>query len=311
MSKSIRVGTRSSALATAQTNNVIAGLKEAHPGLNIEIITIKTTGDAVIDRPLSAVDGKGLFTKEIEDALLAKEIDFAVHSLKDLPVELPDRLALGAVTAREDPRDALIGKSMEQLGKKGIKIGTSSLRRRAQIKRLFPGANVVDLRGNVDTRLQKVRNGDVDCAVLALAGLRRLKREGEVSVIMDVEDMLPAPAQGAVGIEIRDDDDRLRDLLNVIHCDVTEKCTAAERAFLGRLGGGCRVPVAALAVIEGGTLHLKGRVISMKGDLMIEGIRGGPQDSASGIGTQLADVLLSQGAEEIIEKARANGTVKP
>lgn len=304
MSKHIRVGTRASALARAQTDHVIAELKKKHPNLTIETITIKTTGDAVIDKPLSTVGGKGLFTKEIEDALLAKEIDLAVHSLKDLPTELPRWLQLGAITIREDPRDALVGKSMKQLREDGIKIGTSSLRRKAQIKRLCPKAKVVNLRGNVDTRLKKVREDVVDCTVLALAGLRRLGREKEVSAVMDIEDMLPAPAQGAVGIEIREEDKELRDLLRCINSDVTTKRVTAERAFLAKLGGGCQVPVAALATMDGDTLRLKGRVISLDGKRMVEDSRGGPANSAVGIGEHLADILLEKGAGKIIKEAR-------
>lgn len=306
ISRHIRAGTRASALARAQTDHVIAELKKKHPELNVEVITVKTTGDAVIDKPLSAAGGKGLFTKEIEDALLAKEIDFAVHSLKDLPTKLPEWLQLGAITVREDPRDALVGASPKQLKEKVTKIGTSSLRRRAQMKRLFPKAKVVDLRGNVDTRLKKVREGVVDCTVLALAGLRRLGLEKEVSTVMDIEDMLPAAAQGAIGIEIRERDRWVRDLLRCINCDVTTKCVTAERAFLTKLGGGCRVPVAALAVIEDGVLHLKGRVTSLDGKRMIEDSRGGPANSAAAIGEHLADILLKRGAGEIIKEARSN-----
>lgn len=292
-------------LARTQTDWVISQLNEKgkHPDLTVEVITIRTTGDAVTDRALSQIGGKGLFTKELEDALLAGTIDLAVHSLKDLPTDFPPGMALGAIPVREDPRDALIGKTVAELqnAAAGVKIGTSSLRRIAQLRRLFPQAEMVDLRGNVDTRLRKVREGQVDAAVMALAGLRRLGRDDEVKAVFEPDQMLPAPGQGALGIEIRLGDDRLTELLEPIRSERTERCVTAERALLARLGGGCLIPVGALAGIEDGTLELVGRVISVDGRQMIAGSRTGPAERADEIGTGLAEELIAQGAGEIIE----------
>jgi len=307
---SLRVGTRASLLARIQTDWVLRELRNRHRNLNIEVITIRTTGDAVTDRALSRIGGKGLFTKELEDALLKGQIDFAVHSLKDLPTDLPEGLALGAVPKREDARDALVGMTIEELkhSRHRAKIGTSSLRRMAQLRRMFPNAEVLNLRGNLDTRLRKVKDGVVDCAVLALAGLCRLAREDQVSAVFDPDQMLPAPGQGALGIEIRNNDRPMRELLETIRCETSERCVLAERAFLTRLGGGCQVPVGAFARLEGDTLRLKGRVISPEGRRLVEGSRCGSAATADEIGRQLADDLLEKGAGEIIAEVRPENT---
>jgi len=300
----LRIGTRASALARIQTDWVIEKLLNAHPALQIETVVIRTTGDAVIDRALSKIGGKGLFTKELEDALLVGKIDLAVHSLKDLPTEFADGLALGAVPERQDPRDALVGTTIDALRASpvGVKVGSSSLRRAAQLRRMFPQIEVTDIRGNVDTRLRKVTEGKYDAAVMALAGLRRLHREDEARDIFPPDQMLPAPGQGALGIEIRADDHRLKHLLEPIHRIDVYRCVTAERAFLHRLGGGCQVPVAALATIDAGTLTLRGRVISLDGSRLIEGSRNGPPEQASNIGEHLAEELIRRGAAEIIDE---------
>ena len=300
----VRIGTRGSLLARAQTDWMVREFNELDPALKVEVIVIRTTGDAVTDRPLSRVGGTGLFTKEIQAALLAGRVDCAVHSLKDLPTEQPDGLEIGAIPAREDPRDALVGLTPEQIlrSDRRLKIGTSSLRRAAQLRRSFPGADVVDLRGNVDTRLRKVREGNVDCAVLAAAGLRRLGLEREISAALEPDEMLPAPAQGALGIEIRRGDEKLRDLLSSLHCSVTERCVSAERAVLSALGGGCQVPVGALGRIDNNQLHLQARVISIDGRRMVQAARSGASDAAEGLGRRLADDLLEKGAGPIIEE---------
>jgi hydroxymethylbilane synthase len=300
----LRIGTRASALARIQTDWVIEKLLNAHPALRIETVVIRTTGDAVIDRALSKIGGKGLFTKELEDALLAGRIDLAVHSLKDLPTEFADGLALGAVPERQDPRDALVGTTIDTLraSPAGVKVGSSSLRRAAQLRRMFPLIEVTDIRGNVDTRLRKVKEGKYDAAVMALAGLCRLHREHEARDVFQPDQMLPAPGQGALGIEIRADDHRLKHLLEPIHCTDVYRCVTAERAFLHRLGGGCQVPVAALATIDAGTLTLRGRVVSLDGSRLIEGSRNGPPEQASDIGEHLAEELIQGGAAEIIDE---------
>jgi len=301
---SVRIGTRGSLLARAQTTWLVRKLNELDPALKVEVVVIRTAGDAVTDRPLSSVGGTGLFTKDIQAALLAGRVDCAVHSLKDLPTEQPDGLELGAIPAREDPRDALVGLTPGQIrqSSRRLKIGTSSLRRAAQLRRSFPGADVVDLRGNVDTRLRKVREGNVDCAVLAVAGLRRLGLEREITAALEPDEMLPAPAQGALGIEMRRGDDNLRDILSSLHCSTTERCVTAERAVLSALGGGCQVPVGALGRIDGHQLHLQARVISVDGGRMAQAARSGPDDAAERLGRQLADDLLEKGAGPIIER---------
>lgn len=296
----LRIGTRGSLLARTQTDAVARTLRQRHADLTIDITIIRTTGDNVIDKALSAIGGKGLFTKELEEALLDGRIDLAVHSLKDLPTEFPDGLHVAAVPEREDPRDALIGTTPDQLS--GLKVGTSSLRRAAQLRYLYPNVKVVDLRGNVDTRLRKVKEGVVGAAVMALAGLRRVGRDDEVGAVFEIDTMLPAPAQGALGLETRQGDERVQEILNVIHCRTTHECVTAERAMLEHLGGGCQVPIAAHATIDGDTLHLAGRVISVDGKTMVQDQHRGPRAQAESIGKELAETLVRKGAGRIIEQ---------
>lgn len=301
--RALRIGTRGSLLARAQTEWVARRLSEQHPGLKFEIVVIRTFGDKHADTDISRSLGKGFFTKEIEDALLAEDVDVAIHSLKDLPVELSEGLLLAAVTDREDPRDALLGRRRRDLREQSAEpptVGTSSPRRAAQLRRLFPRVHVRDLRGNIDTRLRKVKEGTVDCAVVAVAGLRRIGRDAEISDVFSVREMAPAPGQGALAMEIRGDDIRTRRIVAALHCEDTARCVMAERAFLRKLGGGCRVPVGALGAIARGTLRLRGRVISLDGARMFEHARSGRPDEAERIGCDLADVLLERGAGEII-----------
>lgn len=302
----VRVGTRGSLLATTQTGWVVDRLKRAHPGRTFETIEIRTTGDLHSETvPAKALD-KGHFTREIEDALLAGEIDLAIHSLKDLPGDLPEGLALGAVPGREDSRDVLVGATRDELTS-GVTVGTSSVRRAAQLRRSFPGSRVVDLRGNLDTRLRKVREGVVDCAVLAAAGLARLGREEEISFAFNENEMLPAPGQGALGIELRADDAATKEIVATIHCVRTFTCVTAERAFLEALGGGCQVPVAALATIEDNELALTGRVVSPDGKELFENTRQGRPEEAEATGRELAATLTARGAGRIIEAVLAGG----
>ncbi len=264
-----RLGTRGSPLALAQAHELRARLAAAHPALAaeaaVEIVVIKTTGDKVQDRTLAEIGGKGLFTKEIEEALLDKRIDAAVHSMKDVPTWLPDGLTIAAILPREDPRDVLLAPGAISLAAlpKGAVVGTASLRRQAQVLLARPDLKVVPMRGNVGTRLNKVRAGDVNATLLALAGLRRLKlAEGIAadSAVLGVEEMLPAAAQGAIGVEIRAGDARARDLVAALDDAPSSVCVAAERACLEVLDGSCRTPIAALAEVAGDEMRLRALV---------------------------------------------------
>ena len=298
----LRLGTRGSALARTQSEQIAADLRRLSPDERFETVIIKTTGDVQIEGPLSRLAGKGFFTKEIEEALLDGRIDLAIHSLKDLPTELPDGLEIGAIPRREDPRDALIGQALGP----GSRIGTSSLRRASQLRMLYPGCTVCELRGNLDTRISKVKSGAYDSAVVAAAGLLRLGRQSEITQLMDPARFLPAPGQGALAIEIRKGDRRTAEVVRRVHSEETERCVGAERAFLSRLGSGCQVPVGALAKISGGTLALRGRVVSLDGTQVLEGEESGPSADAARAGERLAERLLKQGAAKIIRSIELN-----
>ena len=258
----IRLGTRTSPLAIAQTTMVRCRLEEAHPALEIEVVKITTSGDKIVDRRLSEVGGKGLFAKEIEEALLVGEIDAAVHSMKDLETHLPDRLCIGAVLPREDPRDAFIGKNVLALEALpiGAVVGTTSLRRQSQLLAFRPDFKIVILRGNVGTRIDKIRGGYADATLLAFAGLRRLKIEGVITQVISTDVMLPAVAQGAIGVEIRDDDDRMRATMASIDDADSALCVAVERAFLAKLDGSCHTPIAGLAELDRGRVRFRALV---------------------------------------------------
>lgn len=298
----LRVGTRGSPLARAQTQWIVDRLCERHPGLRCELVLIRTTGDERTHQVSARAAGKGFFTKEIEEALRAGTVDLAVHSLKDLPAESPAGLVVTAVPVREDPSDALAGCTLAALAQDaaGICLGTSSLRRKAQLRKAFPGCRVVDLRGNLDTRLGKVADGVVNGAVLAAAGLRRLGRAAQITDVIPPEVMLPAPGQGALALQVREDDLALRELLTAVHCTEAGRGVAAERAFMHGLGGGCQLPVAALATLEAGVLRLRGRVLSLDGGACIEGSLSGPPDAPEALGQALATELIRQGAGEIL-----------
>jgi hydroxymethylbilane synthase len=267
----LRIGTRGSALALAQAAEVASRLAAAHPELGapgaIETVTIRTTGDRVSDKGLAELGGKALFTKEIEEALLDGRIDLAAHSGKDMPTLLPPGLAIAATLPREDPRDAFLSSLTASLADlpTGATIGTSSLRRTAQIRHLRPDLKIVPLHGNVDTRLRKIEAGAADAAILAMAGLKRLGLGDRVRSPMSLDDMLPAPAQGAIVLEIRDDDARLRDYLTPINDAASALCVAAERAFLAMLDGSCRTPIAALAEITDGEVFFRGAILKPDG----------------------------------------------
>jgi hydroxymethylbilane synthase len=291
----LRIGTRGSPLALWQANETKRRLAAASPGLSIEISVIKTTGDRIQDRNLSEAGGKGLFTKEIEEALLAGAIDIAVHSMKDVPTWLPEGLGIVATLEREDPRDALIArqgaKSLADLPQ-GCTVGSSSLRRGAQLRAKRPDIRVVDFRGNVDTRLAKLEQGLADATFLALAGLKRLGREDAVSAVLDPSEMLPAVAQGAIGLEARLADTRTREKLAALDHRATHDAVRAERGLLERLDGSCRTPIGALAKIDAqGRLRLDGLVVRPDGTGLLATFREGNVADAERLGQDAGEEL--------------------
>jgi hydroxymethylbilane synthase len=293
----ILIGTRGSPLALWQANHVRALLIDAH-GLgesDVALSAITTSGDRIRDKPLRDFGGKGLFTKEIDEALLVGAVALAVHSMKDLPTELPPGIAIAAVLPRGDVRDAFISAKGESLAAlaPGAVVGTSSLRRQAQVKRLRPDLRAIDLRGNVETRLAKLERGMADATLLALAGLTRLGLTTHVTSVLSMEEMLPAVAQGAIGIACRSDDAKMRDLLQALNDEVSATAVACERAFLAQLDGSCRTPIAGLAEIAGGALRFRGLVLNPEGTEWREiELRGAPEDAAS-IGAQSGRELLA------------------
>ncbi|ACX52369.1 porphobilinogen deaminase [Ammonifex degensii KC4] len=299
----LRIGTRGSDLALAQTEQVLQILRERWPHYTYEIVKIKTTGDKVRNLALPRIGGKGLFTKELEVALLEEKIDLAVHSLKDLPTELPEELCVGAVLPREHPGDVLIsltGAGLEDLPE-GARIGTSSLRRQAQLKAARPDLNFVPLRGNVPTRLRKLEKGECEAVVLAWAGLRRLRLDltGRMT-LLPYQVCLPAVAQGAIGVEMRKEDRELRKMVEVLDDPTTRLEVTAERAFLRWLGGGCHVPIAALARVAGAEILLEGLVADPEGKRIVRGQESGSTAYPEEVGIRLAERLLREGAEELL-----------
>ncbi len=293
----IRIGSRGSALARWQAEHVEGRLRAL--GHAVEIVIITTTGDRIQDRRLETVGGKGAFLKEIEEALLAREVDLAVHSLKDVPTELPAGLHLVAMLERADPRDVLLssGPGLRALPA-GCRVGTTSLRRRAQVLALRPDLAVEDLRGNVDTRIRKLREGLFDAILLARAGLVRLGREGEATEVLEPDVLLPAPGQGAIALECRTDDAATAAAVAPLHHEPTARAVGAERAFLAALHGGCNVPLGAHAVVTDGALWLRGLVAREDGSAVVRGESRGAEPSA--VGRSLADDLLARGAGELL-----------
>lgn len=294
----MRIGTRGSPLALAQAYETRARLMEMH-GFGedfFEIVVIKTSGDRIQDRPLREVGGKGLFTKEIEDALLESRIDIAVHSMKDMPVNQPAGLKLDCYLPREDVRDGFLSPGTERLSDlpSGSTVGTSSLRRRAQILYKRPDLKVVEFRGNVQTRLRKLEEGVADCTFLAMAGLNRLGMEDVANSPVSIEEMLPAVAQGAIGIERRDDDGIVKELLSPLHDFPTGHRIECERAFLRTLEGSCQMPIGGLAEIGGSTLLLRGEILRPDGSECLSHQISGPIDDAVKLGNELAKTLLAE-----------------
>jgi hydroxymethylbilane synthase len=302
MRKHIKIGTRSSLLATTQSTWVRKQIEAEHPGVTVELVKIVTKGDKILDVPLAKVGGKGLFVKEIEEALLRKEVDLAVHSMKDVPSELPEELHLGIIPPRENPHDAFIATRYARFSDlpEGAIVGTSSLRRRAQLAALRPDLKIVDLRGNLDTRLRKLDEGKFQAIILAAAGLNRLGMSNRATGYFTAREMLPAVGQGALGIELRKDDTELLAGLSFLNDDKTTVAVAAERAFLFRLEGGCQVPIGAFAEVHDGRVELTGLVASVDGTVVLKDSISGPNAEAKQLGTQLANKLLDMGGREIL-----------
>jgi hydroxymethylbilane synthase len=300
--KTLRIGTRGSLLALQQSQWVRDTLMNHWPGLVVDLQVIKTTGDKIQDVPLAKVGGKGLFVKEIEDALLAREVDLAVHSMKDVPAILPDSLIIAAIPCREDPRDVLVTRgipSLEELPREA-KVGTSSLRRAAQVKALRPDLRVENLRGNLDTRLRKVEEGHYDAIILAAAGLHRMGWQARISHYLEPEQFLPAVGQGALGIEARADDAEVLAHLTPLHHPDTEVAVAAERSFLKELEGGCQVPIGGYARVVGDMVEFTGLVAAVDGSVLLR--RGGkaPVAEAAELGLRVAQELLAAGGKAIL-----------
>jgi hydroxymethylbilane synthase len=300
----LKIGTRGSKLALAQSQWVKEKIEARHPHIQVELVRIKTTGDKILDSPLSKIGGKGLFVKEIEEALMRKQIDVAVHSMKDVPAELPEALTLSTFPEREDPRDALISvgdQTLDQLPQ-GSKVGTSSLRRAAQLLHIRRDLDLAPLRGNVDTRLRKLESGDLHAIILATAGLRRLGFENRITQIISSEEILPAIGQGALGLEVRRDDEQTINLLYFLNHDPTKVTVRAERAFLKELQGGCQVPIAGFGRLNGETVRLEGMVAELDGSKLIRDGITGKKDQAEEIGVALARRLLDAGADKILAR---------
>ena len=307
MKPSIKIGTRASKLALWQANWVQSALNDKFPDQKVELVTIKTKGDKILDVPLAKVGGKGLFVKEIEQALLEGRIDLAVHSMKDMPAEIPEGLCIGAIPQREDPADVLV--SREDLDfsnlKHGAVIGTSSLRRAAQLRHARPDIIISPLRGNLDTRLKKLQTEDLDAIVLAAAGIKRLNLTHRITEYLQADIMLPAVGQGALCIEMRQEDPIIGPMLAPLEHANSRAVVLGERAFLNRLGGSCQVPIAGHGEIRTDTFSLTGLVADMDGSRIIKADLAGPADRAEAVGVQLAEQLLARGADEILKALEA------
>ena len=308
MAQSVKIGTRGSQLALWQANWVKSCIEKAHPEISVTLEVVKTKGDKILDVPLAKVGGKGLFVKEIEEALLNKKIDLAVHSMKDMPADIPEGLCIGAIPKRENPRDVLITadrKTFSQLPR-GARIGTSSLRRGAQLLIARNDVKIESLRGNVHTRLKKLESEKLDAIVLAAAGVLRLGLAHRICEYLDEAVMMPAVGQGALCVEIRENDSAIMPLMACMSDKATWRVVMGERAFLNRLGGGCQVPIAGHGHIKDSLFTLDGLVASVDGKIVYKDQLSGPAEDAQAIGRQLADHLAAQGAGKIIENLKEN-----
>ena len=300
----LRIGTRGSKLALTQSEWVKKKIEGKHPHAQVQLVRIKTTGDKILDSPLAKIGGKGLFVKEIEEALLNKRVDLAVHSMKDVPAALPEGLILATFPEREDPHDAFVSiecPNLDQLPQ-GARVGTGSLRRAAQLFHIRPDLELLPLRGNVDTRLRKLEAGEFQAIILAAAGMRRLGFEGRISQLLSTEQILPAIGQGALGLEVRHGDDETIGLINFLNDEETQVTVKAERAFLKELEGGCQVPMAAFSRLNGGRLDLEGLVAELDGSKIIRDRITGARNEAEDMGIRLARRILASGADEILER---------
>lgn len=306
MKRKFVIGTRGSALALWQTDFIKSRLKQHFPKTTFETLIIKTTGDAILDTALSKIGDKGLFTKQIETALLEQTIDLAIHSLKDLPTIQPEGLKIGAVSEREKPNDVFISKSFSSIGDlpQKAKVATGSLRRRSQLLNFRPDLEILEIRGNVPTRIEKFLATDIDGMILAFAGVHRLKLDLNIKEIVPTDILLPAVGQGAMAVEIRETDNEIFEMLRLINDSEVEICINAERAFLRSLEGGCQVPIGALATLNGDDLHLEGFVGSLNGKMNLREKIVGAKNDAENLGEFLADILIRKGANEILERTR-------
>jgi hydroxymethylbilane synthase len=302
--KTLRIGTRKSQLALWQAEYVRHRLLAQHPDLHVELVKMSTQGDKILDTTLAKIGGKGLFTKELENALLDRRVDLAVHSLKDVTVELPPGLHLATICEREDPRDAFVSHRYPTLAAlpPGARVGTASLRRQSQLRHAFPHLTVLDLRGNVPSRLAKLESENFDAIILAAAGLKRLGLTEHIRSLLSPEDMLPAVGQGAVCIECRVDDPETNALLVPLNDAPTATCVAAERALNAALEGGCQVPIAAYAQLTGAELRLRGLVGAPDGGEIVSAEARGPATAAESLGRAVADELLRRGARAILDR---------
>lgn len=306
--QAIRIATRKSPLAMWQAEHVAAALRQAHPDLAVEILGMSTQGDKILDTPLAKIGGKGLFVKELEERMLSGEADIAVHSMKDVPVELPPGLHLAVIMEREDPRDAFVSNQHASLADlpQGARVGTSSLRRQCQLADRRPDLDIIPLRGNVNTRLRKLDEGKYDAIILAAAGLLRLGFGERIRSFIAIDDSLPAIGQGAIGIECRADDALVNALLQPLHHAPTASRVRAERAMNHRLEGGCQVPIGGHAILEGEHLTLRGLVGTVDGSEIVRAEISGPTSDADQLGTALAEELLEHGAADILRELYAD-----
>ncbi len=298
----VRIATRQSPLALWQAEDVAKRLRDAHPGLQVELVKMVTRGDKILDSPLAKIGGKGLFVKELEAGMLEGSADIAVHSMKDVPMEFPEGLKLSSILQREEPTDAFVSNQFSALSEMpaGSIVGTSSLRRQCQIQARFPELKINFLRGNVNTRLRKLDEGEYDAIILATAGLVRLGFEDRITARISPEDSLPAAGQGAVGIECRSNDPKIDTLLAPLNDADTATRVSAERAMNTRLNGGCQVPIAGYSILEGEQLWIRGLVGQPDGSAIISAEARGHRDSAEQLGIQVAEDLLAQGADSIL-----------
>jgi len=307
MITTLRIATRKSPLALWQAEHVKDCLQQAHAGLEVELVTMSTQGDKILDTPLAKIGGKGLFVKELEQGMLEGRADIAAHSIKDVPMDFPAGLFLATILEREEPCDAFVSNkyaALDELPQRAI-VGTSSLRRRCQLLSKRPDLQIHDLRGNVNTRLSKLDNGEYDAIILACAGLVRLEMSDRIRQRLSAEQILPAVGQGAIGLEAREGDNEVLSLITALDDADTRYRITAERAMNHRLHGGCQVPIAGHALLEGNEIHLRGLVGEPNGSRIISGEIHGPKTEAEQLGLQLADELLAKGANEILEKLYA------